>query len=289
MTVLIRTFDEIKDEIIEARKEKFDIRGIVPKSIISVQNLWTSIVAQVIQSFETVNLLTFEEIDDALSTRINGTPQWYVDQAKLYQHGDELQVLNGGLNIGYPIIDEGKKIITRASYAEEALGVDKKIVIKVAKGDVGALAPLSIEEYIGLEKYFQKIKFAGTNVDILSNKGDILIPRFKVYHNGFLESADMLTNIKDAIKEFMQELPFDGILFRSALVDKIIALDYVTDVHFDGVTDGLFLVRYDTSGNLVPGEVEVVRKETIESGYLQESQEVTVDNFDDALQLIVES
>lgn len=289
---MARSIDEIKNVIIEEKSKRLELNELESDSKVSIFNGWAYICAVAIHSFEVIHDLFKEDINTILSTRINGTPQFYVNKAREYQDGDTIEVSSDGTRIEYPVVDETKKIITRASFEETEISAqnnDKLLLIKVAKGDNGNLSPLNQEELVRFTSYLDRIKFAGTNIQAVSKIGDVLIPRITVYHDGLLPDSTILTRVNEAINTFMKDLSFDSALYVSKLFDAITAVENVTDVYADPdamPTQGVFIRDYDDDGN-IQAETEVKRFSYLASGYLREStksgQELNVPNFNDAI------
>lgn len=289
---MARSISEIQDIIISEKNNRLELNELESDSKVSIYNGWAYICAVAIHSFEVIHDLFKSDIDTILDTRMNGTPQFYVNKAYEFQDGDTVQVSEDGTRISYPAIDTSKQIITRASYEEVVVSggnLDKLLLVKVAKGETGSLQPLEPEELVRFTSYLDKIKFAGTNIQGVSKIGDVLIPYITVYHDGLLPDSTILTRVNDAIHDFMKDLSFDSALYESKLFDAISDVDNVTDVYVDDEAipaQGVFLRSYDDDG-VIGDEVEVKRYAYLASGYLRESskvgQELNVPNFNDAI------
>lgn len=289
---MAREITEIQDEIISAKNERLELNELESDSKVSIYNGWAYVCAVAIHSFEVLLDLFKVEIENILSTGVSGTPQFYVDKSFDYQDGDTILVASDGLSYGYAIEDSEKKIITRASYEETTVSAqnnDKLLLIKVAKGEVGNFSPLTEEELVRFTSYLDKIKFLGTNVEAVSRIGDILIPRFTVFHDGMLPDSTILSKVNDAIYEFLENLSFDTALYVSKLFDAITDIDNITDVYIDPdamPVQGVFVQDYDAVGAIQP-EREIKRFSNMTAGYMREStksdQEEDTPNFSDSL------
>jgi len=289
---MARDISTIYGEIILEKDKRLELQEQNSDSRVSIYNGWAYIVAVAIHSFEAILDIFKSDIEEIVSSKISGTASYYVAKAYEFQDGDDLVVSDDGLSFGYEIIDTTKRIVTRASYEEttvSGLNLDKQLVIKVAKGEAGALSPLTQEEKIRFSTYLNDLKFAGTNILAVSKIGDVLIPRLTVFHNGVMDDSVILENVSQAITEFSKELTFDSSFYVSKLFAAIMAVPNVTDVFNDPSatpTQGVFIRSYDDGGTIQP-EVEVERVAILESGYVRESttadQEVTTPNFAGAL------
>jgi len=282
----------IQDTIIAAKNSKLELSEIESDSKVSIFNAWAYAVAVAIHSLEVILDLFKNEINSILDSKEMGVPQYYVNKAYSFQDGDTIEVSADGLTVAYPVEDVSKQIITRASYEETNISAqnnDKLLLLKVAKGDVGALEPLSSEQMVRFTAYINAMKFAGTNIQPVSKIGDILLPRFTVYHDGTLPDSVILAGVEEAIHNFLINLSFDSAMYVSKLFDAVQGVSNVTDVYVDQSAvpaQGVFLRDFDDNG-VMQAEKKIERYTHLTSGYMREStkkgQELTVGNFSDSL------
>ncbi|MGL5690367.1 MAG: hypothetical protein ACRDD8_06030 [Bacteroidales bacterium] len=294
---MARSIKTIANEIIKEKNKRLELSELQNDSKVSVFNGWAWIVGTVIHSLEVTMDLFMNDIADAVNTRINGTPSFYVNAMLSYQDGDELSVYNDGMSFGYETIDENKRIITQASYQENPLpnSQDRELIIKAASGSLGALTPLSPDQLIRANAYVNDIKFAGTNVKVVSRKGDIAIPRFTVFHDGSVNESDLLIAINECLNKFIMEVNFDSCIYTSKLMDAIKSIKHITDVYVDPEAvpeQGLFLVSFNEDETMMPIR-KVNRVTYTEAGYMREStktgDEKNIPNFSDSITLKVDA
>ena len=257
--------------------------------------LW--VVAAVIYSFETLLDVFAVDITEAINGRINGTPNYYANALLQYQQGDELIVREDGLAFGYAAVDETKRIITQVSYVESTddQNIDSKLILKVATGTKGNLEAIPAEELVPINAYIGKLKFAGTRVEVISTKGDVLIPRLTVFYDGAIPESEMYDAIEAQLKEYVMNIEFDAAVYVSRLTDAIRKAEHVTDVFIDESAtpeQGVFIACHDTDGNIQPMQ-RVQRMTYTASGYLKESsgkdEEADLPSFREAIILKVEN
>lgn len=253
-------------------------------------------VAAVIHSFETLLDVFAYDISETINNRINGTPEYYARALLRYQKGDELTVREDGLAFGYASVDESKQIITQVSYSENTddENLDSKLVLKVATGEKGNLSAIGTDELVQIRSYLQKIKFAGTRVEVTSLPGDILIPRLSVYWDGAIAESDVLDGIEEKLDEYMMNIEFNAAVYVSKVMEAIRSAEHVTDVWIDETAtpaQGVFLVCYDSDAVLQPLQ-KVQRVQFTTSGYLRQSSgkgdEETIPTFREALKLTID-
>jgi len=292
-----RTIKDIYNAAVAERNKRLELSEFKSDSKMSVMNgiLW--VVAAVIYSFETLLDVFAVDITEAINGRINGTPNYYANALLQYQQGDELIVREDGLAFGYAAVDETKRIITQVSYVESTddQNIDSKLILKVATGTKGNLEAIPAEELVPINAYIGKLKFAGTRVEVISTKGDVLIPRLTVFYDGAIPESEMYDAIEAQLKEYVMNIEFDAAVYVSRLTDAIRKAEHVTDVFIDESAtpeQGVFIACHDTDGNIQPMQ-RVLRMTYTASGYLKESsgkdEEADLPSFREAIILKVEN
>ena len=292
-----RTIKEIYNEAIAERNRRLELTEFASDSKMSVMNgiLW--VVAAVIYSFESLLDVFAVDISEAINGRINGTPAYYANALLQYQQGDELTVREDGLAFGYANIDETKRIVTQVSYMESTddRNLDSKLILKVATGAKGSLSAIPLKELAPINAYINKLKFAGTRVEVISTKGDVLIPRLTVFHDGAVPESEVYDSIEEQLNAYMMDIDFDAAVYVSRLTDAIRRAKHVTDVHIDGHAvpeQGVFIASHDTAGHIQPPQ-RIARMAYTASGYLKESsgkdEEDGLPNFREAIILKIEN
>lgn len=233
---MARTIQQIYDEMV-AEKQSMSNLNLLQPNIDNSQNLlndltssskvaiWRLIffvIAVSIWSLEKLFDQQKTEIEERAAELVTGTTLWYRDQALIFQNGDTLTW--DGNKYSYPSINESAKIIKRAAVIEAG----GQVRIKVAKLTSGLPVPLSLSEKTSFEAYINKIKFAGTNVDIISLSSDLLKISYKIVYdplvlnlNGELISNTTIKPIELAITNHIQNLPFNGVLNLTKLTDEV--------------------------------------------------------------------
>lgn len=291
-----RTIKQIYDETVKERNKRLELSEFDSDSKLSILNGVTWTFAAVVFSFESLLDIFALDISNVINNRINGTPTYYINALLQYQKGDELTVREDGLAFGYANIDETKRIITQASYMEISHDskLDNRLILKLATGEKGKLHSLPVEELVLIQAYINKIKFAGTSIEITSQEGDVLIPRLSVYHDGAVMEKELYDGIEGLLNDYMVNVKFDSAVYVSDIVAAIRRVEHVTDVYID--TDatpeqGVFIAPYDTDGHILPVQ-QVGRITHTASGYLKQSsgkgEEMELPNFRQAIKLIVD-
>ena len=291
-----RTIKDIYTEALQERSKRMELSEFDSDSKMSIMNGLTWTTATVIHSFETLLDVFAVDISNVINSRINGTPTYYANALLQYQKGDTLSVREDGLAFGYANIDESKRIITQVSYTESTddSNLDSKLILKVATGDKGNLTAISREELVPIISYINKIKFAGTRVEVISHDGDVLIPHLTVYYDGAVPENEIYTNIEKKLKDYIMNIPFDSSVYVSKVIETIRSAEHITDVYIDEQAipeQGVFIASYDSDGHI--GELrKIYRMIKTSSGFLKEStgkgEEKELPTFRQSIKLVVE-
>lgn len=291
-----RTIKDIYNEAVKERNKRLELAEFSNDSKLSIMNGITWAFAAVIYSFETLLDVFTLDISTAINSRVNGTPLFYVNALLQYQKGDELTVREDGLAFGYSEIDETKRIISQVSYSESSsdVNLDNKLILKVAQGEKGHLSPVAGDDLVLITSYLNKIKFAGTRIEVTSSEGDVLIPKLSVYYDGAIRETEIYDLIEEKLNDYMMTIDFDSSIYVSKIIEAIKNTEHVTDVYIDEAANpeqGVFLASYDTDGKLMSPK-KIGRMTHTNSGYLKasskEGQEKDIPGFREAIKLIVE-
>ena len=150
-------------------------------------------------------------------------------------------------------------------------------------------------ELVPINAYIGKLKFAGTRIEVISTKGDVLVPRLTVFYDGAVPEAEMYDSIETRIRDYIMGIDFDAAVYVSRLTDAIRRAEHVTDVYIDETAipeQGVFIACHDTDGQIQPLQ-RVGRMTYTASGYLKESsrkdEESELPTFREAITLKVEN
>ena len=267
---MARDISVIYGEIIDTKNSRSELIGLSSTSQTAIYKLWAYITAVAIYTHELLFDLFRDEIELTLDSRINGTSPWYAQKALEYQKGDDLLVLGGGTYLGYDPILEDNRIITRCSYSESTIDGAAALSLKVAQGEVGSLSPLSTNDKDGVASYFEKLKFAGTYINIISIQADdIVLNDVYVYHDGVRTGNQIRSDVDDAMNSYLENLPFDGMFYVEQLRDSMQDVDNIVDV------DIRLLERISYIDPNNPSNSEINRRVSLDAGHAKISPEIT--------------
>lgn len=270
-----RTLTEIYNEAVETRNKYLELTELTNDSKMSIINAFTWVTAAAIYSFETLLDVFTTDIAKTFTQRINGTSAYYANAMLKWQYGDDLIINDEGTAFHYATEDTTKRLITHVSYQEyyNEEFKDNILILKVASGEGRSLSQLSDEELIAARAYLNQIKFAGVKCNVVSRRGDVLVPRLTVYYDGAITKEELYDNIDTALIDFIVNMKFDSLVYSQKIIDAIQKVEHVTDVHIDheaSVEQGIFIAQYNNNNELGP-LTKIERKCYLASGYAKQS------------------
>lgn len=270
-----RTLTEIYNEAVETRSKYLELTELTNDSKMSIINAFTWVTAAAIYSFETLLDVFTTDIAKTFTQRINGTSAYYANAMLKWQYGDDLIINDEGTAFHYATENTTKRLITHVSYQEyyNEEFKDNILILKVATGEGSSLSQLSDEELIAARAYLNQIKFAGVKCNVVSRRGDVLVPRVTVYYDGAITKEELYDNIDTALIDFIVNMKFDSLIYSQKIIDAIQKVEHVTDVHIDheaSVEQGIFIAQYNDNNELGP-LTKIERKCYLASGYAKQS------------------
>ena len=270
-----RTLTEIYNAAVETRSKYLELTELTNDSKMSIINAFTWVTAAAIYSFETLLDVFTTDIAKTFTQRINGTSAYYANAMLKWQYGDDLIINDEGTAFHYATEDTTKRLITHVSYQEyyNEEFKDNILILKVATGEGSSLSQLSDEELIAARAYLNQIKFAGVKCNVVSRRGDVLVPRVTVYYDGAITKEELYDNIDTALIDFIVNMKFDSLIYSQKIIDAIQKVEHVTDVHIDheaSVEQGIFIAQYNDNNELGP-LTKIERKCYLASGYAKQS------------------
>lgn len=208
-------------------------------SKVSVFNVIIYVVSAAIFTFETMVDILQATIQGIADSAPSGNTKWVQRQILNFQFGDVIQLVN--FVPTYTPVDETHRIVTRCSVKQLASGF---LAIKVAKGIVPSLGPLSGTELSALKDYYfgtsttEGVGFAGVRTTFINLNPDRMRVQATVYFLGQYIEADVKTAVIAAINNFFatfSDSAFDGTVFMIRLVDAIQSVPGVSRVTLDDI------------------------------------------------------
>jgi hypothetical protein len=239
-------------------------------SSVAIHNIIIYVVALAIYTFEVLHDTALKTLQDTANTTISGNPKWLQNRILQFQYGDVVTFVNNVPQ--YNPVDTSHRIITRCSVKQLPSGTSGLVAIKVAKGVVPSLSPLSAAELTALKNYYfgtsstEGIGFAGVNASFVNLLPDRMKVTATVYFLGQYNQDNVKTAVITAIDNFFKtfsDTAFDGTVFMIRLVD---AIQTVAGVSRVSLTD--IKARAQTVAIASASTVDIQGYYTTVAGYL---------------------
>ena len=246
---MARTIEQIKTDLKQAFMQETALQeqyGFAPGasfdktfSKASLENLLLYIIAVSIWTLEKLFDTHTTEVTDYIATMKPHSLRWYVEKAKAFLYG--VPLIDGtDQHNTTGMTDEQinqAKIVTFAACTE----ANATLYLKVAKAGP---APLTTDEKAAFVAYLHEIKDAGVRIDVISEQGDYYDPLL-INANGENKATGNKV-VEDAIKAYIENIPFNGEFRKNELEDAIQAVEGVVMVelgvveHSETGEDGTF-------------------------------------------------
>jgi hypothetical protein len=243
---MARTIAEIKDSMTAdlmrnpdvARAYGFETGAAFSShfSKVSVESLLFYIVACAIWVLENLFDQHRHDVEQRIESIIPHRPKWYRDKVLGFMkdkplvtdtdHYDTEGMSDGDI--------EAARVVKYAAASENA---DASILtIKVA-GEVGGVRqPLDADTEIQLLAYIGEIKDAGVRVNLVNQTADVFHCEVDVYYDAMLLPETVETQCRETIRNYIENLPFNGEYSNMALVDELQKIEGVRIVEMSGAT-----------------------------------------------------
>jgi hypothetical protein len=232
---MARSIVEIKQTIIDYKNTtslsviKFKEEG---GSSVGIANAFADIVSICINVLEQLWDLMKLNFDSSIAKSGAGTIPWFRERVLEWQYGDAIKYSNGVYS--YDLLNEEKKIIKFCSITETG---NKEILVKVAKGTTPTA--LSGGEQVSLGDYLGFIRFAGTQVNVISQASDLCYVNAVIYYDG--QYSDVIqSNVEGAILAYFNNISsadnFDGKIVVNKIEDAIQSVEGVKYVKLNEVS-----------------------------------------------------
>ena len=235
-----------------------------------IYTLWKYIVATQMFLQETLWDIYKAALELIVSKAAVGTSAWLQDRVLKFQYDavtpQVLDVLSD-FSVNYTTIDATKRIITRCAINRT---IQRTVLVKVAKNDPPEA--LSAPELSSLTGYLDDICFAGVNYIPTSLDSDKLYLKANIFYDGQY-AATISANVIASINNYLANLPFDGKVKLTALVDSIQSVTGVNDVELEDVAIRENLTLFANKTYLVQNKTSLMPSYQLYAGYVVEENE----------------
>ncbi len=241
---MARTIEEIKKDMtaefmkMEAVKSTYGLDGSKSFadcfSMASLENIIFYVFASAVWALEKLFDLHRADVDTRIEQLEPHTLRWYVNKAKAYMQGQKL-VPDCDY---YDTTGMTEQAIADAKVVKYAVATESNTVvyIKVAREVDGNPASLTDGQLDGLTAYMNEIKDAGVSVQLRNEPADKMRIDLLIYYDPTLLTIDstgagVLVSgedpVREATKQVIENLPFNGMFRKSDLLAALQALPCV--------------------------------------------------------------
>ncbi len=243
---MARTIAEIKESIAAdfmrnsdvARAYGFEAGAAFTShfSRVSIESLLFYIVACATWVLECLFDQHKTDVEKRIEEILPHRPKWYRDKVLAFMK-DKTLIPDTDT---YDTVGMGEDDIEAARVVKHAAASENKntsvLTIKVAGEKNGERCPLDAETETQLAAYIAEIKDAGVRIELVNIDADTFNCDVDIYYDPMLLPEQVENACRAAIKEYIENLPFNGEYTNMALVDELQKVEGVKIVEFRGAT-----------------------------------------------------
>lgn len=160
-----------------------------------------------------------------------GTAQWWIENAKAFQYGDYVKVVNG--KIGYQVPDLKKQIVKYVA-VEAIEGGGLKMKIAKEKGKA-----LDTQELQAFTAYMEQVKLLGIDLQIISQPATPMKLVMSIEVDKQVAAQILNPNLTESptlhqvITQYYETQAFNSTFYLSKLIDEIQKIEGVKDVFIE--------------------------------------------------------
>ena len=213
-------------------------------SRVSPESIWFYVVAFCVWSLETLFDIHRDEMEALYGQRHAHTFEWYNNKAKAFMYGHSLVPFTSNYDVNGLTDDRiaEARIVTRASCVKGFGSNNVSFLrLKVAKGGEGEPTKLSGAELAAFSAYMSEIQDAGVDLLCTSTEADAIKMSWIVYYDPQVLDAEgnRLDGagsevVAAAIREHVENLPFNGLYKMTFHVDAVQRVRGVADAYVTG-------------------------------------------------------
>ncbi|WP_044213455.1 hypothetical protein [Flammeovirga sp. OC4] len=217
----IAELDSLTDE--ETLKEALaDLNKPASTSKFGIWRLWLYVVSYALYLQEVIFELHQIEVNKLVDASKVHTAEWYEDKIKEYQHGDPILLHQESKQPYYEVEDDSKKVVKFVAVTGRGVALVK------VKGEDGKLSETEAE---GVKSYLSEIQEPGAQMGVVNLESDKLILHADLYYSPEYDRLTVEANVQSAVENYIKNLPFNGSLLISDLVENIKEVEGAEDFY----------------------------------------------------------
>jgi hypothetical protein len=216
----------------ETVKEKYNLRDgknfEEQFSVVSVESILFYIVATAVWLMCRLFDRHKSEIEQMLKEQTSGTANWYAYKAKLFRFGMNL-VPETDYYDNTGLTEEQVETARIVKYAAAVESRDKSILyLKIATGTDAVRQPLLPAQLTAFKQYINEIQYAGVRISIINDPADQIRLIIDIYYDPLVLDSEgkrldgtSETPVQNTIRNYLNNLPFNGTYANQSLVDVL--------------------------------------------------------------------
>lgn len=197
-------------------------------STVSIENILFFIVATCMWVNQQLFSQLKSDIQQLLNEQKAHTSNWYAHMAKQFQFGQDLVAETDRYdNTGLTSEVIEKRRVVKYSAAVESL--DKSILfLKIATDSNGVRQPLPNNQLTAFKAYINTIQDAGVRIQVINDQADDMRLKIDIYYDSLILDQDGKqldgendSPVQNAIRNYLNNLPFNGTYTNQGLVDVL--------------------------------------------------------------------
>ena len=244
---MARTTKEIYDGMITVKEGMTQLAALTSNSATAIWRLILWVTAAGIQTLERIFDTHQSEVNEIIENILPHRPKWYRDKALNFMV-DKLLIPDTDRYDTTGMTDEEietARVVKFATAIEEP--GSSVLVIKIATGTTGNLKPLpggtgnnATGQAGQFRAYIDEIRDAGVRWNLVNKEGDDFYCEIDIYYSPLLVPSDVSRAVQDAIKMYLNGLPFNGEYSNMALIDAVQVVDgvLIADLKFARIVSG---------------------------------------------------
>jgi len=218
-------------------------------SKVSVESILFYVVAVAIWTLDVLFDYHKDEMTALIAEKKPHRLKWYRDKTLIFQYGRDM-IDDSDLYDNTDVTDEQiamERVVKYAAAVEQA-GV---VIVKVATEVDGVRGALDDDQENALTAYLKEIKDAGVKLSLVNEEANSFTATLDIYYDPMVLNASLnsLANggnpVREAIADFIANLPFNGEYRNSALVDRLQAVPGVVipELHASAIDGAAILAK----------------------------------------------
>ena len=227
---MARTIDTIFNEMVAQKNATPALNELTSSSATAIWRLMLYVVAFAVHVLEVLWDEYRKEVDTAIDEMVPHRPKWYRDKTLAFMADKTLIPDTDQYDTSAMGEDEiaAARVVKHATANESAEA--SALIIKVAGADPNdstKRAPLTESQATQLAAYLHEIKDAGVRIQLVNEQPDEFRCAVDIYYDPTKEPTSVQYACEDAIRNYIENLPFNGQFSNMALIDALQAVDGV--------------------------------------------------------------